>query len=287
MPEGDLTAHLKLAAIPMTQIMQAVGSGIEVSGTVNGSADLRVPSARLRDLKAWQGSGKLTSQHIGALGWALTDAGATIRVGKGLLTLSDVTGALEGAALRGSAELKLTGSYAYEGQLALPRGNLASLQRFVPGWRPPLAVEGQVGITAEFNGTLGPFTSNASGICVGRDVRCEKVIIDSVRFRWTTAGDLLKLTDLTAKLHDGQVTGHADLPLNSRRPGSLELHFAAVDVGALAANLPALPLRLEGTAGGSVKVTLSAATASRPVPSKPTCNCQLRGCESRICRRKR
>ena len=80
-------------------------------------------------------------------------------IGKGLLTVRDVTAKLEGAPVSGSAEAKLTAPYTYEGKLELAKGDLASLQRLAPAVRPPLAVAGQFGITAAVNGTLSPFTA--------------------------------------------------------------------------------------------------------------------------------
>ena len=58
-PQGDLTADLILTDIALAQLMRAAGVKEDVSGTVSGSADLRVPAGRLSDRTAWIGSGKL------------------------------------------------------------------------------------------------------------------------------------------------------------------------------------------------------------------------------------
>jgi uncharacterized protein involved in outer membrane biogenesis len=258
-PEGDLTADLMLTDIPLMQVLRAAGLKDEVAGSVSGSADLRVPSGRLRDLSAWQGSAKVNSGQVRVFGLQLTDAGATVRVGNGLLTIRDVTGKLEGSALSGSAEARLTAPYTYEGKLELAKGDLANLQHLSPGLRPPLAVAGRFGITAEVNGTLSPFTAKVSGSGTGQDVKVEKVAVESLRFHWARAGELLKLTDVKASLYGGEVTGSADVPLDAKQDGKVDLHFDNVDVGALARDVPNVPLRLEGKASGSVKGTLRAA----------------------------
>jgi uncharacterized protein involved in outer membrane biogenesis len=260
-PEGDLTADVTLTDIPLAQVLRVAGLKEEVTGSVSGSADLRVPSGRLRDLSAWQGSAKIKSGQVRAFGMELTDAGATARVGKGLLTLRDVTGKLEGATVTGSAEAKLVAPYTYEGKLELPKGDLASLRHLSPGLRPPVTVAGQLGITAEVNGTLSPFTAKLSGSGTGRDVKVEKVNVASLRFRWAPVGELLKLTDIKATLYDGDVTGSADVPLNAKTDGKVDVRFTDVDVGGLVGDIPAVPLRLEGKAGGSIKGTLKAAPA--------------------------
>lgn len=260
-PEGDFTADLKLTEIPLAEVLRAAGVKEEVGGAVSGTANVRVPSGRLRDLTAWQGSGKLTAGRVRAYGWALTDAAATARVGKGVLTVRDVTGKLEGAAVSGSAEARLTAPYRYEGKLDLAKGDLASLRRLAPDLRPPLAVAGQFSVTAEVSGTLSPFTAKLSGSGSGQDVKVEKVAVDSLRFRWATEDDRLKLTDVKAGLYGGEVTGSADVPLGAKRDGKVDLRFDGVDVGALVRDIPAVPLRLEGKAAGTVKGTLTAAPA--------------------------
>ncbi len=261
-PAGDLTADLKLAEIPLAQVLRVAGVKEGAGGSLSGSANLRVPSEHLSDLSAWQGSGSLTTPRISAYGLALTDAGLTVRVGKGLLTVRDVKGKLGGAAVSGSADAKLTAPYTYGGKLELAKGDLASLQRLAPEVRPPLAVAGQFGITAEVNGTLKPFTAKLSGSGTGEHVKIEKVSLDSLGFHWATAGDLLKLTDVKAGLYGGTVTGSADVPLDARAKGTLDVHVDSVDAGALVRDVPAVPLRLEGKVGGSIKGTLPPAAAN-------------------------
>jgi hypothetical protein len=258
-PEGDLTAELKLTEIPLSQLAQALGIKEEVTGAVSGSAELRVPSGKLRDPSAWQGSGQLSSPRVTAYGWTLTDAAAGVRVGNGLLSVRDVTGKLEGATVSGSAEAKLTAPYTYEGHLELARGDLCSLQRLAPGLRPPLAVAGTFGVTAEVRGTLKPFTAKVSGSATGQDVKLENAKVKSLSCRWEPAGDVLKVSDVKARLYGGEVTGSADVPLAPDREGKLDLRLQDVDVGALVQDLPAVPLRLEGNVNGSLKGTLPAA----------------------------
>jgi hypothetical protein len=260
-PEGDLTADLKLTAVPVAQIVRAAGVALEVGGDVSGSADLRVPSGRLRDPSTWQGSAKLTAGRVSAYGWALTDAGATVRVGDGLLTIRDATGQLEGAPVSGSAEAKLTAPYTYQGQLELAKGDLTRLRRLAPEVRPPLAVEGRFGVTGEVSGTLRPFTAKVSGTGTGTGVKVEKVRVDSLRFRWAKTNDVLKVSDIKAGLYEGDLTGSVDVPLAAKREGKVDVHADGVDVGALLRDVPQVPLRVEGKASGSVKGTLTAGEA--------------------------
>ncbi len=257
-PEGDLTADLTLTEIPLAQVLAAAGVKEEAGGSVSGKANLRVPAGKLRDPAAWEGGGKVTAPRVAAYGWALTDVSATVRADKGRLTVRDLAGKLEGAPVSGSAEGKLTAPYTYEGKLELAKGDLSSLQRLAPGVRPPLAVAGRFGLSAEVNGTLSPFTAKVTGTGTGTDVKVEKVTLNRLDFHWSESNDTLKLTDLKAGLYGGEVTGGADVPLAAKRDGKLDLRVEGVDVGELVRDVPAIPLRLEGKVGGTVKGTLPA-----------------------------
>jgi hypothetical protein len=262
-PEGDLTADLTLTEIPLAQLFRAAGLKEEVAGAVSGSANVRAPAGKLRDLAAWEGSGKLSAARIAAYGLALTDVGAAVRADKGRLTIRDVAGKLEGAPVSGSAEAKLTAPYTYEGKLELAKGDLSSLQRLAPGVRPPVAVAGQFGIGAEVSGTLSPFTVKVTGSGTGKDVKVEKVAVDGLKFRWSESADTLTLSDVKASLCGGEVTGSAELPLTAKGDGKVDLRVEGVDVGELVRAVPAVPLRLEGKVGGTIKGTLPAGDDGR------------------------
>jgi hypothetical protein len=255
-PEGDLTADLTLTEVPLAQVLRAAGVKEEAGGAVSGTANLRAPAGKLRDPATWEGSAKLSAARVAAYGWALTDAGFTVRVGKGVLTVSDVTARLEGAPVSGSAGGKLTAPYTYESKFEISNGDLKSLRRLAPSVRPPLAVAGQFTLTAAVNGTLSPFTAKVTGTGTGKDVKVEKVSVDRLSFHWSKSDDTLKLTDIKTGLYGGEVTGSADVPLSAKREGKLDLTIKNVDASDLVRDVPAVPLRLEGKVSGTIKGTL-------------------------------
>jgi hypothetical protein len=126
-----------------------------------------------------------------------------------------------------------------------------------------VAIAGRFGIAAEVGGTLSPLTTKFTGTGTGEDVKIENVRIASLRFHWARPDDVLKLTDVSAKLYGGEATGSADIPLNAKRDGKLDLRFENLDVGALAKDVPAVPLTLDGKASGSVKGTLTMTAEGR------------------------
>ena len=84
---------------------------------------------------------------------------------------------------------------------------------------------------------------------------------DSLSLKWAIDGDRMKLTDLKAKLYQGDVSGSADVPLRGATAGAVDLKLDDVDVQALAKSLPSMPLRLQGRASGSIRATIPAAGA--------------------------
>lgn len=151
-PEGDLTAQVKLDGIALREALSFNADlSRALSGTVSGTADLRIPAGKWRDQAAWRGTARLTSDRIQAYDWT------------------------------------------------------------------------------------------------ARDAEADLVLENSV----------LTARDLKASVYGGRVTGRAEQPLDLTRPGRVSLRLADVDVGALMRDTPALPIRVEGKAGGTVEATVT------------------------------
>jgi hypothetical protein len=264
-PEGDLSAHLTLNAVPLGQVLKAVPRmPDQVSGTVSGRADLRVPAGHLQDVTAWHGSGRLTAPAVNAFGLTLKDASAAARVERGTLRVSDVQCTLEGAPVGGAGDLGLTAPYRFNGKLELAKGDLASLERLAPEFRPPVAVAGRFGVTAEAQGTLSPMAVKTTGTGTGEDLKVERLRVGRLNFHWAMTGGRLRLSDVQARLYGGKMTGSAEVPLRADEAGSINMAFADVDLGDLMRDVPAVPVKLAGKAGGKVEGKLTAAAGGRP-----------------------
>ncbi len=279
-PYVDIT--LDFADADLAQVVKDMGISLPfaLAGRLTVQADISIPVNRPRDLRAYRVSGsvglptmavagvaiqdvaaqvryrdsagKITVKGLRAAGLSLTGAEATFQVGEERLTIAEITGALEGAAIEGAGEIALAAPYRYEGHLSLTRGDLGSLQRLSPDLRPPVAVGGQFGLTCAVSGTLGPFAADVAGTASAREVTIDQVPVPTLAFRWAAGTNGLRLTKIQAALAGGEVTGGAEVPLNAAGDYTAALRFEAVDVGALAGRFPAVPLRLEGMASGSV-----------------------------------
>jgi hypothetical protein len=258
-PAGDVTANLTLDRIPLGQVVRLVPAAGKVRGAVSGSVEGRAPLAKLQDPAAWTASGKLSGSRIDVQGLALEDAEAELRLADGRLTTKSFRGKAAGTDLTGSASARLTEPYAYEASLGVEKADLAALQKLAAEVRPPFPVAGKFTAQANLEGTLCPLRVNASGTASGSDLTLDNVKVASADFRWDLDNDRLKVIDVKADLYQGKATGSATLPVAAKQEGAVDLRFEDVDVGALARAVPAVPVRLEGKASGTVEGTLTAA----------------------------
>jgi translocation and assembly module TamB len=166
---------------------------------------------------------------------------------------------VEGAPLTGSGELRLTVPYRYSAELGLKDGDLAALEHLIPQFRPPIPLQGRFGLRAEARGTLSPLRLDASGTGTASALKLSDLQIRSLKFRWEGDTRRIQVLDLRADLYGGELTGGAQLPVQATAPGSVDLHFDGLDVGALVKAIPGLGLRLEGRADGKVAGKLSTA----------------------------
>ena len=177
-------------------------------------------------------------------------------VDAGTAKASDLKASLDKAPLTGSAEVALSSPWKYGGALTLGGADLKAVQNLYPGFRPPFPVEGAADVTADLKGTLNPPTVAASGTAKGSDFVLDQFKVDSLSLKWDVNNDRLRATDVKASLYQGDITGSATVPIPRDAAGAVDLRLDGVDVLALAKSLPAVPVRVEGKASGTVKATL-------------------------------
>lgn len=262
-PAGDLSARLTLERIPLARVLAAVPGGAgRAEGSFAGNVALRAPTNRLRDPATWEGSGALHAERLEAQGWRLQETRVDLLLKGGIVAATGLRASLEGTPVQGQAELTLADPYRFSARVALERGSLAALQRLAPELRPPVAILGTFTVAAVVQGTLTPFTLDASGSGVADNLQVDTLELESLRFLWALSAERLKLTDIRAALYGGELTGTAQVPLGTRAPGSVELRFQQVDVGDLTKAVPALPIQLDGRATGTFQGILTAGGAA-------------------------
>src|SRR5205823_7853633 len=107
-----------------------------------------------------------------------------------------------------------------------------------------------------------PLTVQASGDAQVEGLAVNDFRVGTLRFRWEADTDRLRLSDFAANLYGGELTGTATVPLKPTVAGRVDLKLSRLDTGNLTKDVPS-PVRLEGSAQGSVAVNLPPAAPGR------------------------
>lgn len=263
-PLGAMSADLTLDRIPVSAVAGLMSSKEPLGGTLSGKLTLRGPGDKLKDLAAFEGSGKLSANQVSAYGYTLAQVTTDVELKGGVLRLADLHSTFAGTPITASGELRLTGDYAFKAKADLKNWNLATLEKVAAkGQEPPVKISGSFTTTVDVQGALKPFKLDASGDASAAALTVDKFQVSKVRFHWTTDGKTLDLSKLNVELYGGQATGTAALPLQSTAGGAVNLKVSDLDAKQLVKDL-AVPVKITGKVGGVVKGTLA------PVPPGKT-----------------
>jgi hypothetical protein len=285
-----LDANLGLDKADMQELLQATGVKLPfaVTGRVSFQVQLSIPLNTAGDLKAYRLKGTASSARLSLAGLTVEQVQAKVAYANGVLRLEELRGLVPDGTLsnnraaapgsfEGTAQLDVVpqgdpaaqralrmNPYHYTGQVALRNIDLAILRRLAPEFRPPVDVAGVFEVSADLKGTLNPLTVQSSGTGELSDMTVDRVAVRSVRFRWTSDNEHLNVSDLRSSLYGGEISGKAQIPLQAKAAGSMDLQFKDLDVSRLAKALPSLPIRVEGTASGTFEGTLAPAAMGQP-----------------------
>ncbi len=263
-PLGPASAELTLDRVPIGAVAGPIAAKERLGGTLSGTLALHGPANKLKDIAAFAGNGKLTIDRPSALGFAIGPVTTAVELKGGVLRLIDLHSTFEGTPIAASAELRLSGDYAFKAKADLKNWDLAALEKLAAkGQEPPVKIAGTFTTTANVQGTLQPFTLNASGDAAAAALTVDKLRVAKARFHWTTNGKALDLAKLDVELYGGAALGSAVLPLQATAGGAVNLKLSDLDAQQLVKDL-ALPVKIKGKVGGVVKGTLP------PVPAGKT-----------------
>jgi translocation and assembly module TamB len=256
-PQTDLTADLKLTAIPLAQMFKAFPDLGEVaSGQVSGSATLTAPGAKLGDVTAYVADGTLSSPSLTAFGRRAEKVALTLALRKGVARIADASAVVEGLPVTGSASVTLAGKYPYTATVKTDPADVVAIQRLVPEADIPVELSGKLATTTDLKGTLNPVTvtaagtATATGLVIGT-AKVEKLVAD-----WSVTEDVLTLTNIRSDLYKGTIVGSARFPLKAAEAGGFAVTFQDVDAAAVTRAVPSTPIKLEGAVSGTLKGTL-------------------------------
>jgi hypothetical protein len=258
-PAGDLTARLTVAALPVGQLLRALPNlQADGGGTADGDVQLRAPAAALKDITRWEATGRLTGKQLRAFGRSAEELDFRLKLDRGTLAVTEARGRLNGATVSGTGNLRVTDPYPYDARVDLPPSEGRAWQQVVPEVRS-VRLDGQARATADARGTLRPLTVQASGTAQVDGLAVNAFHVGTLRFRWDADTDRLRLTDFAAGLYGGDLTGSATVPLKPAAAGRVDLRLSRLNTTDLSKDVPQTPVRLEGTAEGSVAVNIPAA----------------------------
>jgi hypothetical protein len=281
LPSGDLKLKLDVNQVPLSRALALLpGAEGKADGVLTGHVEARVPVNRLRDPKAWNASGTLRSDRLAVYGVALTKAKLALTVTDGVAMAHDLDVEVEGGRVTGSAEVTLGGDYPYKGRLVMKDADLTALQRLSPTVRPPVTVKGRAAVVADLRGKLSPLTFAASGTAQANELTIADVLVDSASFKWSLEENRIRLTDISAKLYQGTITGSATVPLKEMVDGGADLKVDGVDAQRLVKAVGVVPIKIEGHVSGTVTGKVAGAAPNKP--RELTTNIELAAAKMRV-----
>src|SRR6185312_14883534 len=137
-PRGDVQASLKLEQLPLATLLSVIPQvGPHVTGAVSGTVQARAPLEKLSDPATWRGATNLTAPLLEVYGIPLRDAAVGLLVDEAKARLTTLKADLEGAPLTGKGEIQFKDNYPFQAEVNLARGDLTTLNRLAPAFRPP------------------------------------------------------------------------------------------------------------------------------------------------------
>jgi hypothetical protein len=217
-----------------------------------------------QDLKTYRLNGTATLARVNIAGVEMTDVHTRLHFEKGILELQELKGRTTApnggtaGSFDGTARMEVDPLGDLSANVHVDHFPLAVVLNLLPGAAG--AADGSV--TGQFNGrapakTLtNPTTWHGTGSLSSERLQSYGLVLTNASADVTVDKGTAKIANLKTGLYDGEISGTAVVPLDTAASGDVDLRLDNVDVQALAKSLPAIPLRLEGRASGTVKVTL-------------------------------
>lgn len=261
-PTGDLTADLKVTALPVGQLLRAIpNSDPNGAGTADGDVRLRAPAGALSDVQKWEASGRLVGRGLRAFGRSVDEVSVQARLDRGVLHVTEARAKLQGATVGGSGQVTLSGQYPYQAKVELPPSELRAWQQVLPELRS-VRLAGTARVTADARGTLSPLTVLGAGTVHVDGLAVNDFRVGNLDTRWEADADRVRLSEIAARLYGGALTGTATIPVKPQVAGRVDLKLDKVDTTTLTKDLPQTSVRLEGAVEGSVMANIPPAGAN-------------------------
>ncbi len=261
-PPGNVTASLTLTDIPLVQVVAAVpGLKLQAGGLVSGKASFKAPFDKISDPTTWDASAEIHSANLSIAGRTATGATLALVVAKGLVTLKEAVATVAGIPVTADGTLTLSAQYPFGATVKTTGTSIADLRKLVPEADLPVPMEGVLATESKVVGSLTPLSFTATGRVTASKLILNKTPTNQFDVKWELTQDRLRITDLTASVFGGTVSGSLDYPFHPDKAGDVDLSFKEVDLAAAAAFVPDFPVRITGAVSGKLSGTIPAAKA--------------------------
>lgn len=246
---GNLGAGLRIENVDLARAASdLLNQKQSWRGAASGSLQLLAPAARLTQLDAWSGQGRLTFGRGAISGIDVSSIETRLQIAKGRLNLSNVLLDSAFARITGSAQADLVAPFGFSTALRIAEVDFAQLNRLPETFRPPVTVGGRAGISLRAQGTLQPFDFAARGGVATRRLRADRFFFDSLNFNYRISPQTMALSQVAGALYGGRVDGSATLGLTAPYDFGLKLNVTNADL-AIANSLQDTLRRLANVAG--------------------------------------
>ncbi|MFO0864578.1 MAG: hypothetical protein U0744_08000 [Gemmataceae bacterium] len=257
-PPGPMRFSLAIADIPLGPVARAAGKDVPLEGNLSGSLTATGDIGKITEPAAWTAAASFSSPKLVVLGMEIDAPSADLALSKGRASLTGFKATIEGTPMSASADVELTGPFAFQAKLNVPQADLAMLNRLAPAFKLPVSVVGKVGTQATAKGTLSPLAFAVEGDANAAKLKIDDVVVEKAGFRFAATEKAITIQDLAIDLYDGHVNGGATIPLKDEVAGKVNINVKSVDSAALVKSIPLIPIKVHGQIDGSVQGELPA-----------------------------
>ncbi len=230
--------------------------GIPIGGLLTIRAQAKAKGRDSWDPRTWTLSGHAEMPEVSYQTLLVKDVSTSLAIEGGRLALTDLTGHLGSALLKGRLALDLAKPWEYDADLNIGDLSCQGLIGLIPHAPKAPEVEGTLAGRGEARGTLKPWRIASSGQARVAGLRVDRLAIGDVPLRWTTQGETILVTAEEHQRYGGRLSAEARIPVVGGRPIEGTITLAKVDAAELSAHAPE-SMKMTGHADGQARFRYS------------------------------
>ena len=259
-------ANLKLRDVDIAELVAKanLASPVKLAGKVTLELSAEIPTNDTGSLKLYRAQGKLSTPSLQIEELILTRVAADVELRDGVLKLTRFsaefpkgTATLAGS-FSGKASFGIDPRTDLIADLALNAIPLGQVFAALPGLKDKadgvLSGEFHLKIPGDQLSDLKRYDAN--GILTSTGITLFGQRADSLSVQLVVKNGLAELTEASADVYSGTVSGAAKLPLAGVVPGTFNINFKELDSAALASAIPDSPVKLAGQFSGKLTGSL-------------------------------